>query len=185
MNTSIKYLFIITAAFSIAACSTLTPKDESGDVSVEDQSSQSTDTTDEGSDSAVTRGMQNAGAFKGDPLDNPDSPLSTRVIYFDFDSSDIHSEDKPVVEAHADYLAEHSGASVTLEGHTDERGTREYNLALGERRSKSVARIMRLLGVSDNQIRIVSFGEERPAVMGHVDSAWDLNRRVEIIYRTK
>ena len=92
---------------------------------------------------------------------------------------------QPVIEAHAAYLSEHAGASVTLEGHADERGSREYNIGLGEKRALAVRRLMSLLGATGPQIRTISYGEERPADAGHEESAWQLNRRVEIVYRTR
>lgn len=115
-------------------------------------------------------------------LNDPNSPLSTRIIYFEYDSSDVQPEYRSVVEAHAAFLAANPDQSVTLEGHADERGSREYNLALGERRAESIKQQMTLLGASSNQIRNVSYGEERPAVDGHDDYAWSQNRRVEILY---
>jgi len=115
-------------------------------------------------------------------LDDPNSPLATRIIYFEFDSSDVLPQYRSVVEAHAGYLASNPNVIVTLEGHADERGSREYNLALGERRANAVKSQMTLLGAGNNQIRVVSYGEERPALEGHDDSAWSKNRRVEIRY---
>ena len=94
----------------------------------------------------------------------------------------MHEEDRPIIEAHAGYLAAHPNARVILEGHTDERGSREYNLALGERRSIAVRQMMTVLGVSPDQIQVVSYGEEKPAAEGHDEEAWRLNRRVEITY---
>ncbi|RME34703.1 MAG: peptidoglycan-associated lipoprotein Pal [Gammaproteobacteria bacterium] len=131
---------------------------------------------------AETHGVSESAGLRGDELDNPDSPLANRVIYFDFDSSEIKAEYRPVVEAHAAYLAAHPETIVTLEGHTDERGSREYNLALGERRANAVRRQLVLLGASAGQIRVVSYGEERPVAEGHDEEAWALNRRVEIRY---
>ncbi len=116
-----------------------------------------------------------------DPLDDPDSLLSQRVVYFEYDSSNVKPEDRLVIEAHAQYVAT-SGARVTLEGHADERGTREYNIALGERRANAVRQMMSLLGVSSDQISTVSYGEERPMMLGHEDQSWQQNRRVEIVY---
>ena len=104
------------------------------------------------------------------------------VIYFDFDSSEVHPDDRVVVEANAQYLARESGAEVVLEGHADERGSREYNVALGERRANGVRDMLRLLGVADHQIRTVSYGEERPSTVGHDEGAWSRNRRVEFAY---
>ncbi len=110
------------------------------------------------------------------------SLLSETRVYFEFDSSALSEEARSVIEAHARHLSANSNISVTLEGHADERGTREYNLALGERRAKAVARMMRLLGVGSGRIKVTSYGEEKPLDNGHDESAWRLNRRVEIIY---
>lgn len=120
--------------------------------------------------------------FQGDPLDDPSSLLAKRVVYFDFDRSEIKGEFRDVIQAHAEYLASHPDVSLTLEGHADERGTREYNIALGERRSNAVQRMLTLQGVAASQIRTISYGEERPAALGHEESAWSLNRRAEFIY---
>lgn len=119
------------------------------------------------------------------PLDDPAGVLATRTIYFEFDSSEVPAAERSTIEAHARYLSEHSGASITLEGHADERGSREYNIALGEQRAGAVRQLMTLLGAATPQIRAVSYGEERPAAVGHDESAWRLNRRVEIVYRVR
>lgn len=131
------------------------------------------------------RGADLGGGVSAYSLDDPDSPLAKRVIYFDYDRSDIQDEYRQLIELHAQYLANHPQVQVVLEGHTDERGSREYNIALGERRAQSVKKIMLLFGVADDQIQTVSFGEERPVAPGHDESAWSLNRRVEIVYSTK
>jgi len=107
--------------------------------------------------------------------------LAQRVVYFDFDSSVVHDDSMPMLKAHAEYLSG-NGNSITVEGHADERGTREYNIALGERRADAVRRILMANGVAANQIKIVSYGEERPAVLGHDESAWSKNRRSELMY---
>ncbi|HEX4647511.1 MAG TPA: peptidoglycan-associated lipoprotein Pal [Steroidobacteraceae bacterium] len=111
--------------------------------------------------------------------------LATRLVYFDFDSAEIKGAGTDVVAAHAKYLAAHPATRVRLEGHTDERGSREYNIGLGERRAQSVRRALLLQGASDVQISTVSYGEERPAVPGHDEAAWAKNRRVEIVYLTQ
>jgi peptidoglycan-associated lipoprotein len=134
---------------------------------------------------AQASGAQDAGAFKGNPLDDPNSPLATRVVYFDFDSSAIKDAARATIDAHAAYLSAHPGAKVVLEGHCDERGTRQYNIALGERRGKAVAQLMKLQGASSDQMSVISYGEERPAATGHDESAWSLNRRVEIVYKAR
>ena len=107
------------------------------------------------------------------------------MVYFDFDSSEIKGTGTDVVAAHAKYLTAHSDTRVRLEGHTDERGSREYNIGLGERRAQSVRRALLLQGAADAQISTVSYGEERPAVPGHDEAAWAKNRRVEIVYLTQ
>jgi peptidoglycan-associated lipoprotein len=108
--------------------------------------------------------------------------LATRIIYFDFDNSEVRGAGVEVVAAHARYLAANPATRVRLEGHTDERGSREYNIGLGERRAQSVRRALLLQGAADAQISTVSYGEERPAVPGHDEAAWAKNRRVEIVY---
>lgn len=110
--------------------------------------------------------------------------LANRIIYFDFDSAVIQGQGVDVVAAHAKYLAANPTARVRLEGNTDERGSREYNIGLGDRRAQSVRRALLLQGVSEGQITTVSYGEERPANPGHDEAAWAKNRRVEIVYLT-
>ncbi len=107
--------------------------------------------------------------------------IAKRTVYFEFDSSTLVGENLEVVQAHGQNLAS-SKAKVSLEGHADERGTREYNLALGERRGQSVERVLRALGVGSDRIKVTSFGEEKPVANGHDESAWRQNRRVEIVY---
>jgi len=133
---------------------------------------------------ADTSGVDNAGAT----LDNSESAgpsgelLSKRVIYFDFDKSDIRADSQSVVAAHAAFLAKNPSQKVRLEGHADERGSREYNIGLGERRAQAVRRALLLQGVAEVQLSTVSYGEERPAVAGSDEQAYALNRRVEIVY---
>jgi peptidoglycan-associated lipoprotein len=131
---------------------------------------------------AESMGAGNAGASQMNPLDDPNSLLSKRVIYFDFDKADIKPEYRDIVQAHAAYLAQNSGTKVTLEGNTDERGTREYNMGLGERRANAVKSVLTLQGASAGQVDTVSYGEERPVAMGHDEQSWGQNRRVEIVY---
>ncbi|SEP61725.1 peptidoglycan-associated lipoprotein [Ectothiorhodospira magna] len=115
-------------------------------------------------------------------LSDPASPLSRQVIYFDFDRDDVRAEFVDVIAAHGAFLARNSQLRLRLEGHTDERGTREYNLGLGERRAQSVRRMLMLQGASSSQIQVISYGEEMPAVQGSNEQAWQKNRRVELIY---
>ena len=108
--------------------------------------------------------------------------LSKRVVYFDFDRADIRADSQSVVAAHARYLAGNPAQKVRLEGHADERGSREYNIGLGERRGQAVRRALLLQGVAELQLSTVSYGEERPAAAGSDEQAYSLNRRVEIVY---
>lgn len=118
-------------------------------------------------------------------LENPDSLLSQREIYFEFDRSDVRPEFLPVIRAHAAYLRAHPGARMVLEGHADERGSREYNLGLGERRGRAVLELMLAEGAGAAQIEVVSFGEERPVCRQSSEACWERNRRVEIVYTAK
>lgn len=107
---------------------------------------------------------------------------SQTVFYFDFDQSSIKEDGKQALKAHAKYLVANGSAKLTLEGHADERGTTEYNLALGERRSMSVRSFLMSNGAKAEQVKVVSYGEERPAVMGHSEEVYSQNRRVEVKY---
>lgn len=131
---------------------------------------------------AVATGLSGPGTYQGMSIDDPNSPISRRVIYFEYDSSNILAEDQDLLIAHAGYMTANPGLGATLEGHADERGSREYNIGLGDRRVQAVRRMLELQGVSPEQINTVSYGEEKPAVEGHSDTAWRMNRRVEIIY---
>ena len=118
-------------------------------------------------------------------FDNPESLLSKRVIYFDFDKSTVRPEFRSIVQAHAAYLASSSSSRMTLEGHADERGTREYNLGLGERRGNAVSGLMSAQGGRGSQLNVVSYGEERPTCRVSDEECWGMNRRVEIVYTAK
>jgi peptidoglycan-associated lipoprotein len=107
----------------------------------------------------------------------------SRIVYFDYDSYVIKPEFQPLIESHARFLKANNGRKIVIEGHTDERGGREYNLALGQRRSEALRRALNLLGVADSQVEAVSLGEEKPAEAGSDESAWSKNRRAEIAYR--
>ena len=111
-----------------------------------------------------------------------DGKLTEVVFYFGFDRSDLNDTVYEVLKAHAEYLVNNSNARLRIEGHTDERGSREYNIALGERRAKALEHALLLDGVSKGQISIVSYGEEKPAVYGHDESAWRYNRRGILVY---
>jgi peptidoglycan-associated lipoprotein len=115
---------------------------------------------------------------------NANAPTAAaRTIYFDYDSDAIRPEFQAAIDAHARYLSRQRGRTIAIAGHTDERGGREYNLALGQRRAEAVKRALHLLGVTDVQVETISLGEEKPADAGHDEAAWSHNRRAEIVYR--
>jgi len=116
-------------------------------------------------------------------LKDPGNILSRRSVYFDFDSNLVKDEFRPLVTAHARYLQQNPGARMRIEGHADERGSREYNIALGQRRSEAVKQMMQLLGARPEQIEPVSFGEEKPRATGHDEKSWAENRRADIVYQ--
>jgi len=200
MNILRKALILVVPVMFLVGCATAptdSMDDQAGadsgvDSGAEFGSGVSTDTSGRDADadvssSAGTQGLMGDGDISSQALtlDDPDSLLSKRVIYFDFDRSKVKSEFNDIIAAHANYLAENPGAQVKLEGHADERGSREYNIGLGERRGNSVARHLGLQGAARGQLEVVSFGEERPVATGHDESSWSLNRRVEIIYITE
>jgi peptidoglycan-associated lipoprotein len=167
-------VLVAAAALSLAACASKPPKPAPNAA---------------GANSGVGgQGASSANATAGNPDDETAGPqgglLVNRIVYFDFDSSEIKGAGTDLVAAHAKYLAANPTARVRLEGHTDERGSREYNIGLGERRAQAVRRALLLQGAADVQISTVSYGEERPAVPGHDEASWAKNRRVEIIYLT-
>lgn len=122
-------------------------------------------------------------AVTANPLKDPDNILSRRSIYYDYDSSAIKNEDKPLIEAHAKYLSAHKEAKVTIQGNTDERGSREYNISLGNQRAANVAKMMNALGVPSTQVEAVSLGQEKPRASCHDESCWKENRRSDLVYQ--
>jgi len=120
--------------------------------------------------------------YSGDPRKDPASPLSKRSVYFDFDSFVVKDEYRPMLEAHAGYLKSKRDARVILQGNADERGSREYNLALGQKRAEAVRKALAVLGVSDTQMEAISFGEEKPRNEGNTEEAYAENRRTDVVY---
>ncbi|WP_297808999.1 peptidoglycan-associated lipoprotein Pal [uncultured Methylophaga sp.] len=182
-----KLFAIILPLFALAACSSSPDKGmQEGDVLVEDRGAESAGVDGQGADGedmgAEAKVVVGEDQYAGNELNDPDSPLSNRTVYFEYDSDVVRNEDQQTLQAHAAYLAENPNLTVRLEGHTDERGSREYNLALGERRALSVRRILMLQGASIDQFQVTSFGEERPAEEGGDEYAWSQNRRVELVY---
>jgi peptidoglycan-associated lipoprotein len=166
----------------LAACSSTPTKEQEG-AKVEDRTAAATPPPAEPARPAPVITKPTApGAVATDPLKDPGNILSKRSIYFDFDSNAVKEEFRPVVAAHAKYLSQNGGTRVRIEGNTDERGSREYNLALGHRRADAVKQMMQVLGASPGQIETVSFGEEKPRAQGSDERAWAENRRADIKY---
>ena len=176
MTTTWRFLLALVFAVSISACKTTEPETDT-----------TADTTEPEPATEVTT------AAAPDPrdytdarnFDNSESLLSKRVIYFDFDKSEVKSEYRSIVAAHAAYVSAHGSARVTLEGHADERGTREYNLGLGERRGNAISGLLSAAGAMGSQLDTVSYGEERPVCRVSDENCWWQNRRVEIVYTAR
>ena len=182
---------ILVAAFAavlLAGCQS-TPTDQAA-APVEDRaassagagSGASTSGAGSGGVSGTAQGQQRSTGATGNPLKDPSSPLAKRSVYFEYDSFVVKDEYKPMIEAHGRYLAQNRSAKLTIQGHTDERGSREYNIALGQKRADSVKRMMTLLGAQDAQIETVSFGKEKPKNPGHDEASWAENRRDDLLY---
>jgi peptidoglycan-associated lipoprotein len=167
MNKKLLLVIPVVLALAVAGCGKKKVKTEGADV---------------GERGVVTGTAGENGGLGGVPMGGPVDRATQRRVHFEFDSASIDDVNRAIIAAHAAYLVDHAGIPVTLEGHADERGTREYNLALGERRAKAVAQMMQAMGVAADRISVTSYGEERPLALGHNESAWQLNRRVEIIY---
>ncbi|MDX1516757.1 MAG: peptidoglycan-associated lipoprotein Pal [Woeseiaceae bacterium] len=168
--SDIKLTLSLLAALFVVGCTQPTVPDP-----------EPTDTTYGDSGSAGSSGFDDDGLGGGEPVDYDAGELPY-IIYFDFDSSEVRTGDTDLITRHAMQLANNPGARVRLEGHADERGSREYNIGLGERRAQAVRRLLLIQGASTSQISTVSFGEERPQADGSTESAYALNRRVEIRY---
>jgi peptidoglycan-associated lipoprotein len=169
-------LSLIMTALLAACASTPAPTTTPADQGTNGSSNSSANTNPAVVD--LTQGQKKAFT----ELTDPNSILSNRRVYFDFDSFIVRPDFHELVQAHAKYLNTHKDAKVILQGHTDNRGTAEYNLALGQKRSDAVRKMFNVLGVPDSQIETVSFGEERPLEAGEGEEIWARNRRAEILY---
>ena len=165
----------LLAALLVGCSTTPLPEDSSG-APVESRSGSSTGVA------PVTAGGLDASGLPRE-LTDPKSKLSQRSIYFDLDKYDVKDEYKDLVASHAKYLVANRGFKMLIQGNTDERGSREYNLSLGQKRAEAVKRSLTLLGVSEAQIESVSLGEEKPKDAGHDEAAWSQNRRADILYK--
>ena len=174
MKSVLRILFAVTV-FAIAACNKGNTLPDAGSETVAnagDNSGASTESSGSGSSISVS------------PLEaERQRLLGTLVVYFDYDEAEIRQEFNALLQAHGQNLAMNASAQVRLEGHADERGSREYNIGLGERRAQAVRRVLMLQGAGQQQLTTVSYGEERPAATGSDDESWRLNRRVELVYR--
>lgn len=179
MNIALRLLLAIFIAVAIAACKTTEPAPEP---STDDTTSRPAPVEDVTTTPAGPGPTDYTHPDASELFGDPNSLLSKRVIYFDFDKSNVKAEYRDIVAAHAAYIGSHNSARVTLEGHADERGTREYNLGLGERRGNSVTGLLSAGGASGSQLDVVSYGEERPVCRVSNEDCWWQNRRVEIVY---
>lgn len=166
-------LLAIVVTVALAACSS-TPTSESG-AAVEDR------TPGAGGKGTTTQPITTT-TIPGDELKNPSSPLAKRSVYFDFDRDDIKEEYRPMLEAHAHYLAQHPDKKMLIQGNADDRGSREYNIGLGQRRADAVKRTLVLMGASETQIESVSLGEEKPRCTEQTEECWAQNRRADLLY---
>jgi peptidoglycan-associated lipoprotein len=165
---------ILSSALVLTACGSSVKLDDN--VKVEERTGTPTSTADARTVAPITTGSV-------DPLNDPKGVLAKRSVYFDFDSFIVKDEFKPLVEAHAKYLGANKGRKIVITGNTDERGGREYNLALGQKRAEAVRKSLNVLGVSDTQMEAVSFGKEKPKATGSDEAAWAENRRADLVYQ--
>jgi peptidoglycan-associated lipoprotein len=203
-GNSYKYIGLIALSLALAACGSSV---KLNDVPVEDRSASSSSAADaaaaaaraaaQGSGSSSSNAGASPGASAGGVQSRAVVPVEltprnapaaaptqlARVIYFDFDSFVIRPEGEAVIESHARFLSTNKSRTIAVEGHTDERGGREYNLALGQKRAEAVRRRLVLLGVGEGQVEAVSFGNEKPAANGADEASYEKNRRAEITYR--
>lgn len=175
---------VVALAAFLAACSSKNVKEEPA-AAVEEKSpaaqTQTAPVAAAADDSASTSAAGTSDASVN-PLTDPNNILSKRSIYFDFDKDEVKAEFRPLVEAHAKYLQQNANARLMIQGNADDRGSREYNLALGQRRAAAVKNAMNVYGASDNQIETVSYGEEKGRCAEATESCWAENRRADIVY---
>jgi len=192
MKMKVFGLFVVAAGMVLLQGCSGGENIRGGDVPVDDRSIGADEQgSGEGTGTYAEGGVQSTGVemgseFAGKPVDqllnDPNTPLSKRTFYFEFNSAELSAMDREALATHARFMNEVGEVTVVLEGHADERGSREYNLALGERRAKVIERVLTLQGVSREQIQVISFGEERPQAFEHDDESWRLNRRVQLLY---
>jgi peptidoglycan-associated lipoprotein len=170
-------LYLAIAALA-AGCAS---KEAQQDAPVTDRSTGVTQPSGSASPGSTARATTQP-AIAGNPLRDPSNILSKRSVFFDYDSNQVKDEYRGMVQAHSRYLGDKRDSKIRIEGNCDERGSREYNLALGQRRAESVKKMMTVLGVGDGRIETISYGEEKPMSPGHDEQAWSQNRRADIKY---
>ena len=179
-----RLLFSALCALLLAACQTTSTTKDAG-APVEERTPGAAGTPGAATTGTSTTGISGnptGSAAGGNPLKDPSSPLSKRIVYFEFDSYVVKDEYKSMIEAHGRYLQSNRGARMTIQGSTDERGSREYNIALGQRRADALKKMLLLYGATEIQIETVSFGKEKPRRDGHDEASWTENRRDEIVF---
>lgn len=186
-----KIVSTLMLAGLLSACSPDNVKDGDAAADIDQQSEN------KNADGAQTGGLNGDGteggtalngatvSYEKSAINDANNVLAEKVIYFDFDSDQISADFQELIAHHGKYLAANPSMSVRLEGHADERGSREYNVALAHRRAQSVRRLVLFQGVNAEQVTIISYGEEKPVALGHDDEAWRLNRRVELVYEAR
>ena len=200
MNTLVKAMAVLLFATGLTSCATTT-KSKTGETLSKVEETQvegipagetqvEGTQIDESSEDLVVGKAEVSGLAAGAPfarnaIDDSASPLNKKIIYFEFDKSTVLPEYLEVIKSHATYLFYYTDVKVRLEGHADERGTREYNIALGERRAAAVRQLLLLQGGSADQISIISYGEELPVASAHDEESWGLNRRAEFVYEVQ
>lgn len=178
MNTLQRLLIAAICSIALAGCGSSVKLDENAAAQTDEKSASGA--TGSGADS---RGIASVTAGERDPLNDPSSPLAKRSIYFDFDSYTVRDEYRGTIDAHARYLVSNNNRKIIVQGNTDDRGSREYNLALGQKRAEAVRKALVALGVADAQVEPVSFGEEKPRATGGDEASWAENRRADLVYQ--
>jgi len=178
------YLLAFLALF-VSACATTQGEEiteETIDITAVEDGDGSATPIEESTDGVMATPIADDDLTAEEMLEQTDTDLANRTIYFEFDSAKLTDESLDILEVHGNFIADNGNVHVRLEGHADERGSREYNIGLGDRRAQSVRRVLLIQGASSDQIETVSYGEEQPVVSGHDEDAWAKNRRVELIY---
>ncbi|WP_206484351.1 peptidoglycan-associated lipoprotein Pal [Thalassotalea sp. G2M2-11] len=177
LNKTVKALAVALPMMALAACSSNSETDEQSQVDTNTQTQQMTE-----QENVQVTAAQRAAEIEEQKRQEMERLRSEHIVYFDFDKSTVSGEFSAILNAHAKFLNENANVSVLIEGHADERGTPEYNIALGERRAKAVVTYLENMGVAPSQLSVVSYGEEKPMVKDRTESAFAKNRRAVLVY---